>query len=125
MWEKFVFLCTMAATCCLLRGNIKEVMATQDGRSVALEIFEDCIAGATGAGFPPRARFVEGSRGALTDNPSVGEPSMLRDLRGGGRVEAAHIVGDMLTRARSAGRAARLLAAAYANLQVYEGQRTG
>jgi 2-dehydropantoate 2-reductase len=123
MWEKFVFLCAMAATCCLLRGNIKEVAATQDGKSVALEIFEDCIAGATGAGFPPRTKFVDGSRVALTENPSVGEPSMLRDLRGGGPVEAAHIVGDMLARARAAGRAAPLLRAAYAHLQVYEGQR--
>ena len=125
MWEKFVFLCTMAATCCLLRGNIKEVTATQDGKSVALEIFEDCIGGATGAGFPPRGKFVEGSRVALTENPSVGEPSMLRDLRGGGEVEAGHIVGDMLARARAAGRAAPLLRAAYAHLQVYEGQRAG
>ena len=48
---------------------------------------------------------------------------MLRDLQRGGKVEADHIVGDMLARVRAAGRPATLLRAAYAHLQVYEAQR--
>jgi 2-dehydropantoate 2-reductase len=49
--------------------------------------------------------------------------SMLRDLEAGGRVEADHIVGDMLLRARAAGADTRLLAAAYCHLQAYEARR--
>ena len=45
---------------------------------------------------------------------------MLRDLEAGQRVEAAHIVGDMLHRARAAGIAAPLLGAAWCHLQAYE-----
>ena len=49
--------------------------------------------------------------------------SMLRDIEAGGRVEADHIVGDMLRHARAAGADARLLAAAYCHLQAYEARR--
>jgi 2-dehydropantoate 2-reductase len=45
---------------------------------------------------------------------------MLRDVRGGHRVEADHVVGDMLARAVAAGRPATLLKAAYAHLKIYE-----
>ncbi len=46
--------------------------------------------------------------------------SMLRDLEAGQKVEAAHVVGDMLHRARRAGQEAPLLAAAWCHLQAYE-----
>jgi len=49
---------------------------------------------------------------------------MLRDLEAGQQVEAEHIVGDMLVRARAAGQAAPLLAVAYAHLQAYQQQRS-
>jgi 2-dehydropantoate 2-reductase len=49
--------------------------------------------------------------------------SMLRDIESGGRVEADHIVGDMLRRARAAGADVRLLTAAYCHLQAYETRR--
>jgi 2-dehydropantoate 2-reductase len=50
--------------------------------------------------------------------------SMLRDMQGGRAIEADHIVGDMMARARAAGRAATLLRAAYAHLQAYVAQRS-
>ncbi len=49
---------------------------------------------------------------------------MLRDLESGGRVEADHIVGDMLRRARAAGVDVWLLRVAHAHLQAYQ-QRLG
>ena len=51
--------------------------------------------------------------------------SMLRDLEAGQRVEAAHIVGDMLHRAQAAGLATPLLAAAWCHLQAYEARGPG
>ena len=49
--------------------------------------------------------------------------SMLHDLEKGAVVEADHVVGDMIARARKAGLATPNLRLAYAHLQVYLAQR--
>jgi 2-dehydropantoate 2-reductase len=49
--------------------------------------------------------------------------SMLRDIEAGARVEADHVVGDMLKRARAAGVDPGPLRIAYAHLQAYEARR--
>ena len=48
---------------------------------------------------------------------------MLRDLEAGQRVEAAHIVGDMVHRAAAHGITTPHLQAAWVHLQAYEAQR--
>jgi 2-dehydropantoate 2-reductase len=48
---------------------------------------------------------------------------MLHDLEKGGMVEADHIVGDMIARAKKAGIATPNLRLAYAHLQVYLAKR--
>ena len=45
---------------------------------------------------------------------------MLRDIEGGRRTEGAHILGDMLARARRARAAGAVLAIAAAHVQAYE-----
>jgi 2-dehydropantoate 2-reductase len=47
--------------------------------------------------------------------------SMARDLEGGHRVEADHVIGDLLKRAK--GGDYPMLAVAYAHLKVYEARR--
>ena len=123
MWEKFAFLCTLAAMTCLLRAPVGQIVRTQEGATLLAETFADCVAAAQAAGFAPRERFVAETRRTLADPDSPMAASMLRDLQRGGAVEADHIVGDMLARARAAGRAAVLLRAAFAHLQAYEAQR--
>lgn len=123
MWEKFAFLSTMAAMTCLLRAPVGQIVRTQEGAALLREAFADCTAAAEAAGFPPRPRFLADIHARLADPESPMAASMLRDLQRGGAVEADHIVGDMLARARAAGRPAPLLRAAYAHLQAYESQR--
>lgn len=123
MWEKFVFICTAMAGCCLLRGGVGEVARTNDGAALMLELLADCAAVAAAAGHAQRPPHAEFCRKTFSDPASPNVPSMLRDVRQGNRVEADHVVGDMLARARSLGRPATLLRAAYANLQVYQAAR--
>ena len=123
MWEKFTFLCTLAGMCCLMRATVGQIARTQEGAALMLEMFADCAAAARAAGFAPRERFLENTTRMLTDPDLPLTASMLRDLQRGGAVEADHIVGDMLARARAAGRPAPLLRAAYAHLQAYQSQR--
>ena len=123
MWEKFVFICSAAAMCCLMRGAVGEIASTSEGAPLMQEMLQDCGAAATAAGHPQRPAHLEFCRKTLTDPASPNVPSMLRDLRAGNQVEADHIVGDMLARTRAAGRQATLLRAAAAHLQVYQARR--
>jgi 2-dehydropantoate 2-reductase len=120
MWEKFVFLCSIAAMTCLMRGPVGAIARTQDGISVALDMLAECTAVATAAGYTPRDAARAFGEKSLTDTTSPNGASMMRDLLQGNRVEADHIVGDMLARAKAAGLAAPMLRAAYAHLQVYQ-----
>ena len=125
MWEKFTFLATLAAATCLLRGDVGSILHTDDGAALMEEILADATATATASGHAPRPSRMAFFQSALRDPNSRLSASMLRDMVRGGRVEADHIVGDMLARARACGRPAILLAAAYAHLQLYQMGRAG
>lgn len=124
MWEKFVLLATLAATTCLMRGSVGEVLASADGASIMREMLGICSGAAAAAGCRPRPEAAQESERLLFARGSPFTASMLRDIERSGPTEADHIVGDMLERARAAGLDARLLAAAYCHLQVYEARRT-
>jgi 2-dehydropantoate 2-reductase len=123
MWEKYVLLASLAAMTCLMRASVGEILAAADGEALMEEALSVCIATAGAAGHTPRAESLQRTRSMLFARGSAFTASMLRDLEAGGRVEADHIVGDMLRRARGAGVDARLLAAAFCNLQAYEARR--
>ncbi|MBE0626849.1 MAG: 2-dehydropantoate 2-reductase [Burkholderiales bacterium] len=123
MWEKFVLLASLAAMTCLMRASVGEILATADGEALMREALDSCIAAASAAGHAPRAESLQRTEGMLFARGSAFTASMLRDLESGGRVEADHVVGDMLRRVRAAGADARLLAAAYCHLQAYEARR--
>jgi 2-dehydropantoate 2-reductase len=123
MWEKFVLLASLAAMTCLMRASVGEILAAADGEALMREALSACVATAATAGHAPRAESLQRTEGMLFARGSAFTASMLRDIEAGGRVEADHIVGDMLRRARVAGIDARLLAAAYCHLQAYEERR--
>lgn len=123
MWEKVAFLSTLAGMTCLMRGSVGAIASTPDGAALLTRYFTACCAVAEANGHKPRAQFVERMGKALSDTTSTLTASMLRDLQGGGAVEADHIVGYMLGKALDAGIEDTLLAAAYTHLKVYEGRR--
>jgi len=123
MWEKFVLLTSLAALTCLMRANVGEIAATQDGAALMSRTLDDCAATAASAGFAPRGKYLDNVRVLLTQKSSVLEASMRRDMEAGSRTEADHIVGDMLRRATTASVNALTLRAAYCHLQAYEMRR--
>jgi 2-dehydropantoate 2-reductase len=123
MWEKFVLLASLAAMTCLMRASVGEILAADDGESLMREALSACVAAAGAAGHAPRAESLQRTESMLIAPGSAFTASMLRDIESGGRVEADHIVGDMLRRARDAGADVRLLTAAYCHLQAYEARR--
>lgn len=123
LWEKFVFLATLAAMTCTLRAPVGTIVATQEGEALMCETLEECRAVAAAAGWAPRAEALARYRALLTERGSGFSASMLRDIERGRPTEAAHIVGDMLERARATGVSAPLLRVAWAHLQAYEVRR--
>ena len=123
LWEKVVFLTALAATTCLFRGNVREIVGAPGGKQAMERAIAANVAIATAEGHPPRpaaiARFVE----RLTDPEGLWSASMLRDLEAGGQVEADHIVGWMLERARRHRVDDTLLSLAYTHLKAYERRR--
>jgi 2-dehydropantoate 2-reductase len=123
LWEKIVFLSALAATTCLFRGNVREIMAAPGGAEAMERALAANIAIATAEGRPPRDTAVESARARLMDREGLWSASMLRDLEGGGAVEADHIVGWMLERARRHGIDDTVLSMAYTHLKAYEARR--
>jgi 2-dehydropantoate 2-reductase len=120
MWEKWVFIAAAAATTCLMRASVADIMAA-DARAIPVGLLEECGAIAAENGFAPREAALNTGLGVLTAAGSPFTASMLRDIEQGARIESDHIVGDLLRRAPKV--QAPLLSTAYAHLRTYEARR--
>ena len=123
LWDKWVFLCTLAALCCLMRGTSGDILAAGEGQAIVLETLEECRKVAAASGHDPSENGLGFARQSLTQKGSLFAASMLHDLEKGSMVEADHVVGDMIARARKTGVATPNLRLAYAHLQVYLARR--
>jgi 2-dehydropantoate 2-reductase len=122
MWEKVAFLAALAATTCLFRGNVGEIMATPEGKAIAERCFRANVAIAKAEGHDPSERIIKWAAERLT-KPGPQSASMLRDMEAGKPVEADHIVGHMLSLARRHGIDDTVLAMALTHLKTYEARR--
>ena len=123
MWDKFVFIATLAGSTCLLRGAVGEIVATPDGAALVERLHDECAAIAARSGHALAQEAIEAARGILAAPGSPLKASMLRDLERGARTECEHIHGDLRDRAIGFGLDTPPLAAALAHLRVYESAR--
>lgn len=122
LWEKWVFLGSAAASTCLLRGSVGQIVAAGGAATVAA-IIDEATAVASHAGHRPRPESEERTRALLTAAGSTFTASMYRDLQEGRPIERAQIIGDLVDRAHAAGLDVPLLAAANTALTIYEKTR--
>ncbi len=101
MWEKWIFIASMAGITCLMRASLGDIIAA-GGEPVALALLEECGTIASNSGFPPRPATLERIRKTLTSAGSTLAASMLRDVEGRRKTEHEHILGDLLARAQGA-----------------------
>jgi 2-dehydropantoate 2-reductase len=123
MWEKWVFLATLAASTCLMRAQVGHILASPGGMDFILGMLDECSAVATAEGHPPNGPFFERARGMLTTEGSQLSASMFRDVQAGAPVEADHVIGDLLARGDAAKVPVPKLRIAYTHLKTYEKQR--
>jgi 2-dehydropantoate 2-reductase len=123
MWEKCVFLASLAASTSLMRAPVGDILASPGGRDFLLGIVDECSAVAAAEGHPPRSPFLERTHGMLTTEGSPLTASMFRDIKAGAPVEADHVIGDVIARGDAAKVAVPKLRTAYTHLKAYERQR--
>lgn len=120
LWEKWVFIASLAGITCLMRASVADILAA-DGPGLALAIMDECAAIAAGQGFPPSPGSLAKVRSILS-TPSGLKASMLRDLELGGPSEAEHVLGDLLRRGEPGGQP--MLRIVLAHLRAYEISRS-
>jgi 2-dehydropantoate 2-reductase len=123
MWEKIVHLATAAGMTCLMRANVGEIARAPGGAELMMRFLDANAAIAAREGHPPSDAFMAEYRALFSDVGSRYTASMLRDIGRGGPIEADHIVGYMLAKARAHGLDDTLHVIAYTHLKAYEERR--
>jgi 2-dehydropantoate 2-reductase len=123
MWEKWVFLAALAASTCLMRTSVGNILAVPGGKDFILGMFDECSAVAGAEGHAPSGPFFQRTKGLLTTEGSQMTASMFRDIKAGAAVEADHVIGDLIARGDAAKVPVPRLRIAYTHLKAYEKQR--
>lgn len=81
---------SLASATCLMRASIGQILASPEGMDLLLGLIGDCDS------IPVQASSLVTIRKMRAEPDSTLTSSMLRDIESNGKVEAEHIVGDML-----------------------------
>ena len=122
MWEKWVFLATLAGATSTMRGAVGHIVASPGGRDFMLGVRDECASVAAAAGHPLREDNRKRTEAMLTAEGSAFTASMYRDILAGAAIEADHIIGDMIARADAAKAPVPRLRMIYTHLKTYEAQ---
>jgi 2-dehydropantoate 2-reductase len=123
MWEKWVFLATLAGATCLMRASIGQIVTAPGGRDFILSTRDEIAGIAKAARHAPREEILTSATGVLTAEGSPLTASMFRDIEAGARIEADHIIGDLIARAEAAKLPVPKLRTIYTHLKAYENRR--
>jgi 2-dehydropantoate 2-reductase len=123
MWEKVVHLSTVAGMTCTMRASVGDIARTRDGSELMIELLERNAEIAGREGHRPSDAFLAEYRQLFNDQTSTYTASMLRDIERNGPVEADHILGFMLDKAKQHGVDPSLHRFIYVHLQAYEQRR--
>ncbi len=125
MWEKWVFLATLAGSTSLMRATAGQITGAPGGSDFIRGLRAEIASIAEAAGHPPRTEFLERTSGMLFAPGSPITASMLRDIRSNARIEADQIIGDLIHRAEKNKKGALnvpLLRIVFTHLKAYEAQ---
>ena len=123
MWDKLVFIATLAGATCLMRAPIGDILDSCAGPALIAGLLDEAAAVATASGHPPTPAHMDGYRAVLTQRGSTLTASMLRDLQRDAPTEAEHIFGDLRARAARHALATPWLDLAHAHLEAAEARR--
>ena len=118
MWDKWVFLASLAGMTTLCRGHVGKISAAPWGIESTTALYAESCAIAAANGFPTKESAQKRSLDMLTNVKSSFAASMLRDLTQGNMTEHEHILGQLIQRGVRKGVACPLLKLAHTHLVV-------
>ncbi len=119
LWEKFVFINTLAGATCLLQGDIGQINQTTQGQQVIQRLLAECQDVAAACGFAVSRRADKLAKDAFLNPLSRFSASMYKDMQANRQIEADALFGEMLRRANAQNIDVPLLTAAYSRAAVY------
>lgn len=125
LWDKWVFLATLAGMTTVCRGSVGEIVATPHGEALTRQMYDACCEVARLSGYPNGAAARERALTLLTTQGSAFTASMLRDLQAGQATEHEHVLDAMCRRGMALGLPMDLLRLAHTHLAVQAGRRDG
>lgn len=123
MWEKVVHLATVAGMTSMMRASVGEIARTAEGSALLIQFLERNAEIAKREGFEPSQEFLDEYRNLFRNKESPYTASMLRDLEKGTPIEADHIIGFVLEKARLHKIDDSMHRFVYTHLQAYEQRR--
>jgi 2-dehydropantoate 2-reductase len=122
MWQKWVFIATVGALTCLMRGTVGDIVAVPGGRDLGPAILAEATSVSAAAGYPiPQAVTANTTRNITEDGSNL-TSSMSRDVAAGRPAEAETILADLARRGIQLGITTPLLDLATMQLRVYNNQ---
>ena len=118
LWDKWVFLASLAGMTTLCRGHVGKISAAPWGVETTTSFYAESCAIAAANGVPTKDAAQKRSLDMLTNVKSSFAASMLRDLTQGNMTEHEHILGQMIQRGVSKGVSCPLLKLAHTHLVV-------
>jgi 2-dehydropantoate 2-reductase len=120
MWHKWVFISSLGAVTCLMRGSVGDVVAVPGGAEFGKAVVGEAASVSAAAGFPlPDEEFAAATATVTTAGSPV-TASMYRDLAAGQPTEVEHVFGDLVARARALSVDVPLLDLATMQLRVHQ-----
>lgn len=118
LWDKWVFLATLAGMTTICRGSVGEIVATPYGNDLCRQMYAECCAIAAGQRYTVAQKVQLSALEILTKEGSPFTASMLRDLLAGKKNEFQHILGSLINCASEASIECPLLKIAYTHMAV-------
>jgi 2-dehydropantoate 2-reductase len=96
LWDKWVFLATLAGMTTLCRGPVGKIADAPWGKETMTSFYAESCAIAAANGYPTKESAQQKALAMLTKSGSSFAASMLRDLTQGNQTEHEHILGAMI-----------------------------
>ena len=119
MWQKWVFIATIGALTCLMRGTVGDIVAVPGGRDLGPAILAEASAVSAAAGYPVPADAIASTTQTITQAGSPVDSSMSRDVAEGRPAEVEQVLADLARRGADHGIKTPLIDLATMQLRVY------
>ena len=123
IWEKWIFIATVAGITTLFRASLEKINKTKEGELFIKNLFKECCEISKLNGFQIREKIKKSHKEFFMNPNSNVKASMLIDMEKKSLTEHKHIFLDFIKLGKRKGFEANILKTIYLNMLVYENSR--